>query len=51
MTEHERERERETNDRVSIKNKVLKTYKNNNFSLDSVNGGHSFLSKTNYDFF
>ena len=39
------------NDRVSMKNKVLKTYKNNNFSLNSVNGGLSFLSKTNYDFF
>ena len=39
------------NDRVSMKNEVLKTDKNNNFSLNSVNGGHSFLSKTNYDFF
>ena len=39
------------NDWVSMKNKVLKTDKNNNFSLNSVNGGHSFLSKTNYDFF
>ena len=39
------------NDRVSMKNKVLKTDKNNNFSLNSVNGGHSFLSKTNYEFF
>ena len=39
------------NDRVSMKNKVLKTDKNNNFSLNSVNGGHSFLSKTNHDFF
>ena len=34
-----------------MKNEVLKTDKNNNFSLNSVNGGHSFLSKTNYDFF
>ena len=33
-----------------MKNEVLKTDKNNNFSLNSVNGGHSFLSKTNYDF-
>ena len=39
------------NDRVSMKNKVLKTEENNYFSLNSVNGGHSFLSKTNYDFF
>ena len=39
------------NERVSMKNEVLKTDKNNNFSPNSVNGGHSFLSKTNYDFF
>ena len=39
------------NDRVSMKNEVLKTDKNNNFSPNSVNGGRSFLSKTNYEFF
>ena len=39
------------NDRVSMKNEVLKTDKNNNLSPNSVNGGHSFLSKTNYEFF
>ena len=32
------------NDRVSMKNKGLKTDKNNKFSLNSVNGGHSFFS-------
>ena len=34
-----------------MKNKVLKTDKNNNFSLNSVNGGHSFFSQIKFDFF
>ena len=38
------------NDRVGKKNEALKTDGNINFSLNSVNGGHRFSSKKNYDF-
>ena len=34
-----------------MKNEVLKNDKNNNFSPNSVNGGHSFLSKKIMNFF